>query len=319
MNKFWFIAALFLSNLLIAQAPLSYRLENSAWEYSVITPPGKAKGLIVFIPGFTQTAKGLLSEIEFHNIAYLYGLSTVIIPCGSKLYADGDVVKDLNDAITRVMSDHEIPKNKVILGGFSIGGSIALRYAEYCLKYKQDYPLQPAGVFIVDSPVELQDLYKYCEREIGRNYSQEGVEEAKFVKNIFDREIGSPETESENFEAYSPFNLNKPYGGNIRLLQSTPVRSYHDADVLWQLANRRRGFLGMNVTMSSEMISSLMIAGNRNAELILANGQGVQSNGERQPHSMSIVNEQELMIWMLKNLQIPVNAALQKNFENNQR
>lgn len=54
MKSLFLVIFFLISSFLIAQSPLRYELENSKWGYTVITPPGKAKGLIVFLPGFSQ-------------------------------------------------------------------------------------------------------------------------------------------------------------------------------------------------------------------------------------------------------------------------
>lgn len=317
MRLFLIIFIVLSTTIGFSQAPLTYYLDDSAWEYSVVTPPGKAKGLIVFLPSFSQPSRNLLEEVKFQNLAYMYGLTTLIIPGGAKLYADKEVTKMITEAVTKVMKDHDIPKNKVVFGGFSAGGTIALRYAQYCISFPYDYPANPQAVFIVDSPVSLPDFHAYCEREIAKNYTDVGVTEAKYVKSIMERDLGgSPAESPEKYAQMSPYNSDQPYGGNTRILQHIAVRSYHDPDVQWQITNRRRSFLDMNVLYSSEMINQLQVAGNKKAEIILKPGAGVRKNGERNPHSMSIVDEEELITWILKQLEIPYNAELHKAFKN---
>ena len=296
-----------------AQSPLHSALQNSPLGYTLITPPGTAKGLIVFIPGFTQTADQLLQETEFEKLAYLYGITTIVVPCGRKMYADGQVVKLLNEAIIATLSDYNIAPNKVVMGGFSAGGTIALKYTQYCLKYPESYPIKPKAVFAVDSPVDLEEIYSYMERELEKQYSEAGVSEAYVIKALMERELGGTPTEVPvRYQELSPFTKGAKLGGEAEVLKSFPVRLYHDADIQWQLKNRRRSFYDMNIAPASEMINQLMLLGNTQAELMMTVGKGVRSNGERHPHSMSIVDEQELMIWILKHLEVETNPAHKK-------
>ncbi|MEQ8584334.1 MAG: hypothetical protein RIC30_01400 [Marinoscillum sp.] len=297
----------------LAQSPLHSNLQNSTLGYTVITPPGTAKGLIVFIPGFAQTADQLLQETEFEKLAYLYGIATIVVPCGRKMYADGQVAKLLNEAIIATLNDYKIAPNQVVMGGFSAGGTIALKYTQYCLKYPESYPIKPKAVFAVDSPVDLEEIYHYMERELVRQYSEAGVSEAYVVKSIMERELGgTPNEVPGRYQELSPFTKGAKQGGEAEVLKSFPVRLYHDADIQWQLKNRRRSFYDMNIAPASEMINQLMLMGNTQAELMMTVGKGVRSNGERHPHSMSIVDEQDLMTWILKHLGVDTNPAHNK-------
>ncbi|MEQ8473273.1 MAG: hypothetical protein RIC35_18905 [Marinoscillum sp.] len=315
MIRLIIISVVFAINLeIFAQTPVKHFLQDSLKSYTAVAPPANAKGMIVFLPGFNQPIEDLLKETAFQNLAYIHGLATIFIPIGPKLFADRSVVKLLNEAINTAMAKYNIPKDKVIIGGFSAGGTIALRYSQFCIKYPDSYPMVPKAVFAVDSPVDLATLYEYCQREISTNYSQIGVTEARYAISIMERDFGgSPSGYPERYGELSPFNTEMEIGGNIAILKHLPVRSYHDVDVNWQIKNRRRSLMDMNVTPASEMINQLVMMGNEEAELIISIGTGVRSNGQKHPHSMSIIDDQELVIWALKKLKIPVNTNSNKS------
>lgn len=261
-------------------------------------------GVLVLLPGFGQTAESIFPESKIQNVAYANGILTIAIAGGQKLYADETVIKKLDSAFEHVKSKYKVDKNQFVMGGFSAGGTISLRYTELCAELGQKAVIQPQGVFSVDSPVDLFHIWDYFQRELKKDYSAAGTGEANFVSNIMLREIGDPISSPENYNKLTPFNANLDQPGNERFLQNTAVRVYHDVDIVWQLKNRRRSLFDTNALPSSEMINRLLLMGNENAEFVPANQPGYRSSGLRHPHSWSIVNEVELIQWvqqLLKN------------------
>ncbi len=310
MKSAIFSLLLLVSFLTYAQNPLSYYVGDYSWKYTVVTPPGKAKGLIVFIPGFTETSESFLDDVTIHEIGYKYGLTTLVMPFGSKLFADKEAIQMLNEALTKVMSDHDIPKNKVVFGGLSVGGSIALRYAEFCKNYAQDYPANPQGIFLIDSPVDLSMMYQTYSNQLNSSEANSSMNHALQYKNLLERDLkGSPDINPQNYRDYSPFTLNDADGGNIKVLKNTAIRSYHGMDFMQHLYDHQLGFMSLHSTVASEMIAQLMRMGNTEAELILT----------RCDHDVEIedasnvfrsIDELDLLIWILNQLDIPVNSTI---------
>ena len=271
--------------------------------YLALMPKTDAiKGVLVLMPGFGEAAENIFPESKLPNVAYANGLLTIMIAGGQKLYADEGVTARLNDCLVHVKKKYNVAPNKFIIGGFSAGGAISVRYAEYCLEKKTEAPIIPQAVFTVDSPIDLFAIWDYFEREKLKNFSEVGVAEANFVSEMMLNEIGDPSKNADRYNALTPFNkqLNEP--GNEKYLASIPVRVYHDIDVEWQLKNRRRSLFDSNALEASELISRLLLAGNNHAEFMTAKRPGFRSNGMRHTHSWSIVDEVEMIQWVLKSL-----------------
>lgn len=103
--------------------------------------------------------------------------------------------------------------------------------------------------------------------------------------------------------AYSGFSRSAEDGGNARYLDKMPIRTYNDVDVNWWIDNRGRDLYDMNALDQSAMINLLRQNGNSNAEFINAYGKGFRMEGDRHPHSWSIVDAGECIRWILKWLQ----------------
>ncbi|HWB24847.1 MAG TPA: hypothetical protein VG738_05175 [Chitinophagaceae bacterium] len=265
--------------------------------YLAIKPQSNhIQGVMVLLPGFGGSAEGILPETKLHNVAYVNDILTIVVNTGKKLYVNKSVATGLNKILADVVKRYNVGKDKFVIGGHSAGGTLALRYTELCGQNPSLYPIQPQGVFSVDGPVDLVDLYHYFEREIKKNYSPAGVNEAVYVKGLMDAEPGPLKDNLEKYIRLSPFYALQDTEGNEKYLQNVAVRVYHDVDVVWMLQNRRRSLYDMNALASSELINTLLQEGNTRAEF-MPGKTGYRSDGSRHPHSWSIVDEVELVQW----------------------
>jgi hypothetical protein len=73
--------------------------------------------------------------------------------------------------------------------------------------------------------------------------------------------------------------------------------------VEWWLTNRGADLYDMNALDQSAMINFLRKQGNKNAEFINAFGKGYRLEGNRHPHSWSIVDAGECLNWIKRCLQ----------------
>jgi len=273
--------------------------------YLAIPPKDEIKGVLVLFPGYAESAEMVLPETKLHNTAFNNNLLTLVIPIGAKIYADEPTLSAINRALTDSIKRFRLDKNKMVVGGFSAGGTIALRYVEKCVERPIDFPIMPKAVFAIDSPVDIINLWEYFDRERAKNFSEAGVNEANFVQPIMEKELGgTPITNLKRYIEQTPFYAKSVDLGNERFLKQLPVRVYHDMDVVWQLENRRRSLYDNNALCSSEMISRLMLMGNTKAEFIQSDRKGYRSNGMRHTHAWSIVDLVECIQWIKKVLEI---------------
>ncbi len=296
-----FILSLFLGLPMLAQNFERINFNESPDDYYLAVPPASEDilGVILLMPGFGLDAESIFPQTKLHNVAYANKVLTIAVAGGPKIYADQAVINRLNQAIEHVKDRYKVTADSFIIGGFSAGGTISLRYAEYCYEHPGLTPVQPKAVFSVDSPVDLFHIWNYFDRELTRNFSPVGTNEANFVKGIMLDEIGDPEQEVEQYNQLTPFNATLKQPGNEKFLKDISVRVYHDIDVEWLVNNRRRSLYDNNALPASELINRLVQLGNSQAEFMQAKQPGIRSNGMRHPHSWSIVDEVELVQWAL--------------------
>ncbi|WP_162418502.1 alpha/beta hydrolase [Cyclobacterium roseum] len=264
-------------------------------------PTEKINGVLILLPGYAENAESIFPSSNLFNTAYANDIWTIAIAGGEKIYADEKVIDKINRGLTNfIKRNPNVPKDKFVIGGFSAGGTISLRYAQYSIEHPEKTPIILKGVFTVDSPIDLVDIWEYFQRKIKKNHSEAGVFEARFISEKMKEEIGTPETHPKLYNELTPFNHRLTEVGNEKYLKDMAVRVYHDIDVEWQLKQRRRSLFDSNELSSSELINRLMLMGNERAEFMTAKQPGIRSNGMRHPHSWSIVDEAECIKWTLK-------------------
>jgi hypothetical protein len=265
----------------------------------LLEPKEEPTSILLLLPGFGQTADQIFPESKVQNVAYVNQMVTFVVPFGSKLYLDEPTIDHLNIFFDYIIDRYPALKNRIIIGGFSAGGTLALQAVEMMNSADNPFGFTAAGVFTVDSPVDIVNLWEYFQNEIARDYSEVGINEAEYVAKIMEHDLGgTPYDKPEKYDALNPFSVKKRGLNNAEHLRNTPVRCYHDADINWQITNRRRDVYNMNVAGASKLINSLQLAGNQQAELVLSKTQGIRSDGSNHPHSWSIVNEPELVQWI---------------------
>ena len=72
-----------------------------------------------------------------------------------------------------------------------------------------------------------------------------------------------------------------------------------EPDIQWWLSQRGYDYSYINITDQAEMINELHKLGNDKAVLITTTGKGYRKpNNDRHPHSWSIADPQQTIIWL---------------------
>ncbi len=260
----------------------------------------KIDGVLILLPGFGQRAETIFPETKLHNVGYLNNILTIGFSQGAKLYADKETQDKLTNVLKDILKRYKIEESKFVIGGYSAGGTVALRYTELCKQYPDKFPISPKGVFVVDSPIDIFTFYELLEENIENKYSEVAVQEAEWVTNLIKNDHGIPKENIDYYKEINPFSMNKKYGENEKWLKNMPVRVYHDVDIEWRLVNRNQPVSTQSYLVTSELINRLLLMGNQRAEFMQTYQTGYRSNGMRHPHSWSIVDEVECIQWLKK-------------------
>lgn len=278
--------------------------DSATGHYLAVTPQSKQiKGVVVLLTSFLPP-DDLLTETKLHGVAYTNDLLLVVAPMAQKLYADTAAINRINAVLNDIQLRYAADTSKFAIAGYDEAGGIALRYTELAYQHPATYPIAPKAVFTVDSPVDLFGLWHWSEQQIKKNYWPGAVGDAKFYLETMTRENGTIYNNGDQYKKLTPFYKDADSIGNEQYLKDVAVRLYYDADVEWQLANRRNSLYDTKMPDGSELVKRLLLAGNNKAELIASRKQGVRNNGLRHPSTIAIVDEVDCIQWIKTSLNI---------------
>jgi len=299
------IAILMLSKAFGQKVETTYLDKNDKTKnyYTIIYPTKLPyKGFLCLIPGFGETADQISQQTTLHQLAAQNGILTIIPTLNDGVLSFGIDTASQQSLIN--ILDHASSKLKLsalrfFIGGFSIGGSAAIKYAETAVA--KNLRIKPSLIFAIDPPLDFERFYYSAKRDVRLSVnsapSQENVYMIKRIEEIMD---GTPISAIENYYSISPYSFNDQSQQAIKKLVNIPLRIYSEPDVNWWINERGSDFSAMNVLDCSAMINELNRLGNAKAQLITTTNKGFRKpENRRHPHSWSIVNNDELIAWLL--------------------
>ena len=164
------------------------------------------------------------------NVAVLY------MNYNQKLWMSKEDKRALKEKVETIFVTNELSPKDVYIGGFSSGGNITLLLSDYLIASKSS--IQPKGIFIIDSPVDLLELYRLSERNLDRNFSEGSIQEATWLIDVFKSEFGKPEDGIKSYESFSPFTSETGNISNLSNLDGLKIRFYSEPDTIWWKENR---------------------------------------------------------------------------------
>jgi hypothetical protein len=281
----------------------SWDKDSTTLFYKLVIPKTKPVAALVILPGAREPISDVEQQISLHTLAAEKGF-LVIFPSINWGTTKHIYEHEMLDQIfTQVIKRFNIPKDKFVLGGFSGGAMLSLTYTEKANREKGSTVIIPKAVFGIDPPLDYAHLWQHCINDIERDFSDVAVAEGKWITEMYTEEFGgSPAQFPQNYIRYSIYSRSEKDGGNAKYLLKTPLLLYTEPDVVWSMKNRHRDFYDLNAMDISAMINLLQLGGNKNAELIVTHNKGYRLNGNRHPHSWSIMDNQQCFDWILEQL-----------------
>ncbi len=267
--------------------------------YTIIFPSKlPIKGYIFLLPGFSETAERVMQQSSLPYQLAKNGLLTIIPTLQDGVFSfgiDDSSQQSFNKIVTDVRKKNKLTDQPFYLGGYSIGGSCILKYAE-------DTDKKPNAVFAIDPPIDFEQMYNSSKRNLRLSVStQPNGESIYLVKKIKEIMNGTPENSITNYHKISPYSFSDTSQTAIKKLLNVPLRLYTEPDIDWWMKERGMDYTSMNSTFHSAMINELNRLGNGNATLITTQNKGYRKpDNSKHPHSWSIVDNEELIKWLLK-------------------
>lgn len=135
--------------------------DNSSNLYIIVYPPKIPwTGFMFLIPGMFQKAQDVLKQTDLPKHAAQQGIVTIIptFKTGTSSFGiDTATQASFLNMITHVTNSYKLIDQRFYIGGFSIGGTCALKYAE--LSLCNNYPFKPSAVFAIDAPLDFERMY----------------------------------------------------------------------------------------------------------------------------------------------------------------
>lgn len=263
-----------------------------------LTVSPKQKAVLILFPCYGCGITYTKNEALFLKKMPEDGITTLLFNTNQKLYLSSDEKDIITSNINRALDSAGVKKKNIYIGGFSSGGNVTMLIANHLLKTKD--PSMPKGIFVVDSPIDLERLYWGCEKDIKKNASEISYNEAVMVVELLGEKLGNPSTNPQNYKLASPYVASSNTVDNIDLLKSIKTRFYTEPAPEWQQKERNRAYEETNAWMLEAVVKSLKSVGAKKCELIQTENKGYLSCGTRHPHSWSIVDREGLMAWILE-------------------
>jgi pimeloyl-ACP methyl ester carboxylesterase len=251
------------------------------------------------MPGTWETTEHLLSSMSnFCTMATKNQLAVIALSINQRLALTAPTTRVINKLLKDAIHRYQIPRNNIVMGGFSMGGLFSLRYTELANQDSSLTAIKPAAVFSCDGPCDLSNIYRMFQNKL-KKFPDNG-EAAYGINELKQYCGGTPDEAGEQYMYYSCYSHDDEKGGNAHFLLQTPIRIYADVDVNWWMDKRGVDMYYMNALDQSAMILWLKDHGNDRAAFINAYQKGYRIEGDRHPHSWSIVNPDETISWILE-------------------
>lgn len=269
--------------------------------YHALIPDGKINGAVLLMPGTWETTEHLISSTQtLCELAFKNHLAVLVLSINQRLTLTDTVLTTMNKMVSDAVNRYQIPKSKIVIGGWSMGGLFSLRYTELAIQDSTKTAIKPAAVFSCDGPCDLENIYSMFQQKLKKfpdnNEAAYGI--AEFEKYCG----GTPQEVRSKYRYYSCYSHAENDGGNAKYLLNIPVRIYNDVDPIWWMQNRDLDMYSMNALDQTAMIVFLTDRGNKQAEFINAFQKGYRIEGNRHPHSWNIVEPNDCIQWILSTL-----------------
>ncbi len=272
--------------------------------YVALIPTDKPiQSFMILLDGFGASPKDVLIQTTLPKYAAQQGILTIIpiLKTGSLYFgSDSASQQSLNQQIKDVVNRYQLRGKPFYIGGFSIGGTCAIRYAELAMNNADQ--IKPKAVFAIDAPLDWECFYNSAKRVARLSDPKNVNQEVTYMIDRIEKEMnGTPQTTLGNYQNNSPYSFSDTKQTAIKTLTNMPIMLISEPDIQWWLSQRGYDLSYSNIADQVAMINELQKLGNNRAMLVTTKDKGYREPGHRRhPHSWSIADPVELINWLLK-------------------
>ncbi|WP_299318582.1 hypothetical protein [uncultured Maribacter sp.] len=268
-------------------------------DYELIKPTENAKKVLVLFPGFPHNAGDTKREFTILTYAKENKIAVIYMNYNQKLWLEENEKIALAEQLQSILKENKLPSNDVYIGGYSSGGNVSLLIGSF-LSQNNHFKLVPKGVFIIDSPIDLVALYKSSKKNLKRNFSKVSITESTWIIKNFENQLGNLEDEYLKYQRLASYTSETSNIDNLKGLKNTKIRLYTEPDTLWWKKNRMADYDQLNSYYIKSLSEDLRKLGFKRVEYISTENMGYRANGERHPHSWSIIDKKEIINWIME-------------------
>jgi hypothetical protein len=256
----------------------------------------------VLLPGLGEAPHQVFTQTTLAQQAARSGILTIVPSINNRIYLDAPSRAFLDKSINKALQSYKIASNKVVIGGFSAGGHLALAYTALLHQDSSKARFLPQAALGIDPSVDLANLWERARRMAKQNPNKAiGKEGRRILRSLQKAFGGSPGQYPQQYIAHSPFTRSSPQGGNAHYLVKVPLRLYCEPDMeFWQQLSLE--YKDLNAESAEAMIDFLQRAGNAQAQFVKTTGKGFR-RGMRFPHAWTIVDAAECIGWLKSHLE----------------
>jgi len=276
--------------------------DSTANMYIAAVPENEqVNSFMVLLDGFGNSPKDVLLQTDIPKYASQQGILTIIpiLKTGPSYFgSDTASQQSLKEIINLVVTKYQLKGKNLYIGGFSIGGTCAVKYSE--LSVQENYPIKPKAVFAVNPPLDWERYYNAAKRVVRLSNPAQVNGEVFYMIDRIEKEMnGTPKTALNNFYTHSPYSFSDTTQKAIKNLIETPIMIISEPDIQWWLKERGYDCYYNNIIDHAAMISELQRLGNRNAVLVTTSDKGYRKpNNMRHPNSWSIAGPEQIIKWL---------------------
>ena len=239
--------------------------------YTLHLPNSNPIAAIIFPSGSALDTTRNIDEFAIIKPALEKNIAVLFVSTGKViefLFTDKDIAI-IDEFVGNALEKHKLSDKPKFLAGMSLGGTMALRYGEYCFLNKSEFGFQPDAIAICDAPLDMVRMWHEEEQAIINNFHPNAVGEARWVLHYLKKNLeGSPSESMEKYINYSPFVYSDENRSKIELFKHIPIRMYHEPDMKWWVENRGKDYNTINSIDLAGFYNYLRQAGNMEVELI---------------------------------------------------
>lgn len=267
-------------------------------EYELVKSD-KQNGLLILFPCFPCDLENTKSEFKIAEISAKNGISVLYMNFNLHLYLTEIEKQDLANLLTETIRREKISEKNIFIGGFSGGGNVSLLITDYLMKSENQ--IKPKGVFIVDAPIDLLALYRVSAKNLKQNVSKPAIQESTWIIHQFDSIFGNPSEGIKRYEKHAPYTFESENIENLTGLKNLKIRFYTEPDLVWWKKRANNKYEDLNAFYIKKLSEKLKSEFREsNIELIETQNKGYRANGERHPHSWSIIDKEDFIKWILE-------------------